>query len=128
VIYAKVEVNGTEITTPDSMLGGFMEGVSAGYADVEDKPTGIVYQLVVTSENTSGQITLRIFDSLDCKVYAIEDTMDFVPGAVIGSLIDPMLLEASEVELRADINHDGTVDLLDFSIMAAEWMMSTNSN
>jgi beta-lactam-binding protein with PASTA domain len=126
VIYARVKVNGIEIAEPNSMLGGFMGGVSAGYANVENKPTGIVYQLVVTSQSTSGQITFRIFNSLDCTVYAIADTMQFVPGTVVGSLLQPVWLEANKVELRTDINHDGKVDLLDFSIMAQEWLMTTN--
>ena len=103
-----------------------MEGVSAGFANVEDKPTGTVYQLVVTSDNATGDISFRIFNSLDCTVYAIGDATEFIPGSVVGSLIDPVLLEASAAELRADINHDGAVDFLDFRIMAQEWMMSTN--
>ena len=126
IIYAKAEVNGTEITTPESMLGAFMEGVSAGFAEVEDKPTGTVYQLVVTSDDAAGQISFRIFNALDCTVYAIADTMEFIPGAVVGSLIEPVSLEAFTAQLRADINHDGTVDIGDFAIMAAEWLMSTN--
>lgn len=126
VIYARVKVNGIEITEPNSMLGGFMGGVSAGYENVESKPTGIIYQLVVTSQNTAGQITFRIFNSASCTVYAIGNTMDFVPGTVVGSLLSPVWLEAYQVELRADINHDGIVDFQDFVILANEWLMTTN--
>ena len=126
VIYARVKVNGTEITEVNSMLGGFMVGISAGYANVENKPTGTVYQLVVTSNDVSGQITFRIFNSLNCTVYAIADTMEFVPGTVVGSLLQPVWLEANEAELRSDINHDGKIDLIDFAVMADEWLMTTN--
>ena len=126
VIYARIEVNGTPVTAPESMLGAFMEGVSAGFAEVSDEPTGIVYQLVVTSESTSGPISFRVFNAADCKVYASGDTIEFTPGAVSGSLIAPVLIEASTQELRADINHDGNVDILDFAIMSEEWLMSTN--
>lgn len=126
VVYARIEVNGTPVTSPESMLGAFMGGVSAGYAEVSDEPTGTVYQLVVTSENITGQINFRVFNASDCKVYAIGETMEFTPGAISGSLINPILLQANTVELRADINHDGIVDILDFAIMAGEWLMSTN--
>ncbi len=126
VIYAKIEVNGVPVTAPQSMLAGFMGGISAGFTEVSNEPTGIVYQLIVTSESTSGPISLRVFNAADCKVYASADTIEFAPGSVSGSLITPVLIEASTLELRADINHDGTVDINDFAIMAAEWLMSSN--
>jgi beta-lactam-binding protein with PASTA domain len=126
VIYAKVKISGIEVTEPNSMLGAFMTGVSAGYANVENKPTGIVYQLLVTSTNTSGQISFRVFNSVDCTVYAIGDTMEFVPGSVVGSLLNPVLLQGAKIELRADIDHNGIVDFVDFSILAESWLKTTN--